>query len=196
MRAGSAFQIFQQNTLQNNYHHYAIGWIFGERFDWNLADHFSLEGSLQLGHDSMRLTPWGGAATSGPSVSTFNTQLSADLLYNFQPRTAKTNFFILLGPQWLWYNAHGQLTPAPSGSLLAVPVGPSVYIEPSSPLQRKQEPGYKYGIGARHYFNSRYGVRFDADLRINKEAHYGLPNVPNGSAAFSFRKAAWTARSW
>jgi len=177
---GQWFQIFQGGTSQNFYHHYAVGWIFGERFDWNLADHFSLEGSLQLGHDRMRLTPYGGATTSGPSASTFNTQLSADLLYSFRPRTAKTNFFILLGPQWLWYNAHGSLSPLPAGPILNVPVGPSNYIYPSSALQRKQEPGYEYGVGMRHYFNSRYGVRVDADLRINKEAHYGLPSIPSG----------------
>ncbi len=178
---GQWFQVFQSSSTSNGpyqqviqtpsniwdvYHHYSPGWTFGERFDWNVGQFVTLEGSLQLGRNTMRLTPFG--ETGGPSVATYNTQLSADFLYNFRPRTAKTNFFILLGPQWVWYNAHGALSPAPTGT-------PANYIEPLSPLGRRQEPGYEYGIGMRHYFNSRFGIRFDADLRINKEAHYGLP---------------------
>jgi hypothetical protein len=167
---GQWFQVFQGSSAQTFYHSYSPGWLFGERFTFDVSNHFSLEGSVQLGRNPMSLNPYGEA--NKISVVTYNTQVTGALLYNFQPRTAKNRFFFLIGPQWLVYSARA--LPNPTG---APPAG---YLPPLSPLDRKAEPGYVYGFGLRHYFNSRFGFRLDGDLRINKEAHYGLPNTQNG----------------
>jgi len=52
-----------------------------------------------------------GQTVPNVSIAGHNVQAAADLVYHFQPRTAKTRLFVLAGPAAVWYipggDAHG-----------------------------------------------------------------------------------------
>lgn len=164
------YQAFQGGNLRNYTDRFNNGWLFGEKFNYEPTNHVSIEASFQLGSDRFEVKP--STQTGYASFPTKNLQVAADLVYNFQPRTAQTRFFILGGPAGVWF--------FPGSTTGSNAIGN--FIQPVGGVKRNEEPGITYGIGIKHYINQYYGVRFDLGGRVNKAAHFGLPanpTVPN-----------------
>jgi hypothetical protein len=160
------FQAFQGGNIRNYTDRFNSGWVFGERFNYDGSNHISVEGSVMLGSNRFEVKPW--TQTGFASFPTKNLTVSADLVYHFQPRTAKTRFFILGGPSGAWF--------FPGSTTGSNVVGN--FIQPVNGVQRKDEPGINYGIGLKHYINQYYGIRFDLGGRVNIATHFGLPQNP------------------
>lgn len=158
------FQAFQGTNDRNYTNKFQSGWLFGERFNADFTPKVSVEGSLTLGSNRLELRPFGQAGFV--SIPTKNIQVALDLVYHFQPRTAKNRFFILAGPAGVWFlpgsNATGN------------------FVQPRFPMEKKVEPGITYGIGLKHYVSPAWGIRFDIGGRLNPAVHFGLPQNQNG----------------
>jgi hypothetical protein len=163
------FQAFQGNNARNYDQRFKSGWVFGERYNFDFTPKVGIEGSLMLGSNRLLLRPSGALNNATASLKSKNVEVALHLVYNFQPRTAKTRFFILGGPAAVWYIPGSTLGPA----ALGYPVSPNR-------LETKVEPGITYGVGVKHYFNNLYGIRFDVGGRVNKRAHFNLPDHPTG----------------
>ncbi|HVW11068.1 MAG TPA: outer membrane beta-barrel protein [Bryobacteraceae bacterium] len=163
------FQAFQGMNTRNYDARFKNGWLFGERYDFDFTPKVSVEGSMTLGSNRLLLRP-AGATNSYASIPTKNLQFALDLMYHFQPRTAKTRFFVMAGPAGVWFFPGSTLGPAASGN----------FQQPVFPLEKKSEPGITYGVGVKHYINNLYGIRFDIGGRLNPRVHFGLPQGPTG----------------
>jgi hypothetical protein len=163
------FQAFQGMNTRNYDQRFKNGWVFGERLNFDFTPHVGIEGSMMLGSNRLLLRP-AGQSNSYAEFHSKNLEAALHLVYNFQPRTAKTRFFILGGPAAEWYLPGSTLEPSASGS----------FVQPAFGLKNKVEPGITYGVGVKHYFNNLYGIRFDVGGRVNKRAHFGLPDHPIG----------------
>ncbi len=162
------FQIFQDGGSGGFTTRYKNGWTFGERFGADLGEHFGVEASFGLGRNRFLMKPSGQNAYA--SLVTFNTFVNADLVYNFQRRTANNRFFILAGPSGVWSGIRSTVPPSAIGT----------FAQPLFPPKREPEAGINMGVGLKHYFNRYLGVRFELDSRITKKAHYALPQNPTG----------------
>ncbi|HXE56103.1 MAG TPA: outer membrane beta-barrel protein [Tepidisphaeraceae bacterium] len=162
------FQAFQGNNTRNYDQRFKNGWLFGERYNFDFSPKVSAEASMSLGSNRLLLRPSGAPTNAYASIKSKNLTVALDLVYHFQPRTAKTRFFILGGPAASWY--------FPGGGL------PAVSGYPTSPnrLETRVEPGVTYGVGVKHYINNLYGIRFDVGGRVNSRAHFNLPDHPTG----------------
>jgi hypothetical protein len=162
------FQAFQGHNDRNYTNKFESGWMFGEKINADFTNHVSIEGSVQLGRDRLDLRPYGQNGFA--SMVTYNAQFALDMDYNFQPRTAKNRFFILAGPAGTLFTPKNISGSGVIGN----------FVQPVFPLKRQMMPGINYGIGLKHYVNSRYGIRFDLGGRYNKAAHFGLPQNQQG----------------
>ncbi len=162
------FQVYQHHNAPNYVDRYGPGWLFGERFTFHVDPKISIEGSMNIGSNRLYLQPFGQQGYA--SIKTHNMQIAFDLLYNFQPRTAATRFFILAGPAAELYAPNGTNGPSAVGT----------FVQPLFPLHKKVEPAITYGVGMTHYFNQSYGIRVDLDGRFGPKAHYNLPAGPLG----------------
>ncbi len=159
------YQAFQGGNLRNYTNRLKSGWVLGGRLNADFSPHVSLETSVMFGSNRLQLRP-SGQPTLTASVPTKNVQVALDLVYHFQPRTAKTRFFILGGPTGVWFIPGDTIT----GNL----------TQPVFPLETKVEPGINYGVGVKHYVSPKWGLRFDVGGRVNPAAHFGLPQGPTG----------------
>jgi outer membrane protein OmpA-like peptidoglycan-associated protein len=162
------FQAFQGDNSRNYTDKFQSGWVFGEKFDADFSNHVSIEGSAQLGRNILDLRPYtqNGFAT----FVTYNAQFALDLQYNFQPRTAKNRVYVLggfAGTEFIPKNTSGS---GVTGN----------FVQPAFPERRELMPGVNYAIGLKHYINQRWGLRFEVGGRVNKAAHFGLPQNPTG----------------
>lgn len=162
------FQAFQGNNLRNYANRFDSGWLFGDRINADFSPHFGIEGSLAMGSNKLGLRPYG--QNDFAHIGTKNVEVALHLVYNFQPRTAKTRFFILAGPAAVWY--------IPGSSTGGNAVGN--FVQPRFPLEKKLEPALTYGVGMKHYMSPAWGLRFDVGGRLNPAAHFGLPTDPSG----------------
>jgi outer membrane protein OmpA-like peptidoglycan-associated protein len=163
------FQAFQGMNTRNYDQRFKNGWVFGERFNFDFTPKVSVEASMMLGSNRLLLRPAG--QSNSASFKSKNLQVALDLVYHFQPRTAKTRFFILGGPAAVWYIPGSTLGPSASGAS---------FVSPAFPMKTKVEPAITYGVGVKHYFNGLYGIRFDVGGRVNPRAHFNLPDHPTG----------------
>src|SRR6185503_10655108 len=108
------FQAFQGNNTRNYDQRFKNGWLFGERYNFDFSPKVSAEASMSLGSNRLLLRPSGAPTNAYASIKSKNLTVALDLVYHFQPRTAKTRFFILGGPAASWYFPGGGL-PAVSG---------------------------------------------------------------------------------
>jgi len=162
------FQAFQGNNSRNYTDKFQSGWLFGERFNADFTPKVSAEASITLGSNRLDLRPSGQLGFA--SFPTKNVQVALDLVYHFQPRTAKNRLFVLAGPAAVWF--------IPEGTTGSNVVGN--FVQPQFGMEKKSEPGITYGIGLKHYINEYYGIRFDIGGRLNPAVHFGLPQSPNG----------------
>jgi len=162
------FQAFQGQNQRNYADYFKSGWLFGERISANFTPHFGVEDSMSLGGNSLNLKPAGQQGFE--RVGTLNLQISIDLVYHFQPRTAKNQFFVLGGPVGVWYKPHGTYND----------VSATLFSLPAPNMKTSVEPGFNYGIGLKHYVDKNWGLRFDLGGRLNPAAHFGLPSGPLG----------------
>ena len=162
------FQAFQGNNQRNYTDRFESGPIFGLHFGVDATSHVGLEASLMQGRNRLDLRPYG--QTTFASIVTWNTTLSADLLYHFQPRTRNTRLFIFGGPAVVWYEPRGTGSSGAQGN----------FAQPQSQPQVKAEPAVNYGIGVKHYINDRYGLRFQVGGRLGPASHFGLPSAQSG----------------
>src|SRR5665213_79418 len=160
------FQAFQGDNQRNYTDRFKNGWIFGEKLDFDFSNHVSLEGSVQLGRSILDLRPYtqSGFAT----FVTYNDQFALDLQYNFQPRTAKNRVYFMGGFAGTLFNPKNTSGSGVTGS----------FVQPRFPEKKEMMPGINYGIGLKHYLSPRWGLRFEVGGRVNKAAHFGLPQVP------------------
>ncbi|HEY4089257.1 MAG TPA: hypothetical protein VGM43_25180 [Bryobacteraceae bacterium] len=165
------FQAYQGNNTRNYDQRFDNGWMFGERYNFDFSPKVSAEGSLTLGSNRLLLRP-AGQTNAYASFKSKNVEAAFHLVYHFQPRTAKTRFFILGGPAAVWYFPGSTLGPAATGSS---------FVPPANRLETRVEPAITYGVGMKHYFNSRYGIRFDVGGRVNPRAHFNLPDHATGA---------------
>jgi hypothetical protein len=163
------FQAFQGMNFRNYDQRFKSGWVFGEKFNFDFSPKVSGEASLTLANNPSIFKPVGQSDTYA-EIPSKNLQVALDLVYHFQPRTAKTRFFVLGGPGVVWYIPGSTIPPAASGT----------FVQPAFSLKRKLEPAFTYGVGVKHYFNGLYGIRFDVGGRVNSRAHFGLPDHPTG----------------
>jgi hypothetical protein len=163
------FQAFQGNNDRNYAAKYQSGWLFGESFDANFSNHVSAEASMTLGRDRLDLRP--STQTTFASVITYNTQFALDLVYHFQPRSAKTRMYIKAGPDLMLYTPKGS-----SGNAGAR----GNFVQPVFAMKRRDEPAVNYAIGVKHYVNRIYGMQFEIGGRLGPKAHYNLPSAPTG----------------
>jgi outer membrane protein OmpA-like peptidoglycan-associated protein len=163
------FQACQGINERNYSQRFDNGWLFGERFNFDFSPKVSLEASMALGSNRLKLRPYNQSG-SYASFNSKNLQVALDLVYHFQPRTAKTRFFVLGGPVVVWYIPGSTVEPAASGN----------FVPPPGGLHTKMEHGVNYGVGVKHYFNNLYGIRFDVGGRVNSRSHFGLPDGPSG----------------
>jgi len=162
------FQAFQGLNNTNFIDRFGSGWVFGERFTWDFAPKVAFEASMNVGSNRFYMEPAG--STSYSSIKSKNSQFAVDLVYHFQPRTAATRFFVLLGPAMELYTPGSTHGPSAEGT----------FVQPQFPPQRKIEPALSYGIGLKHNISEHYGVRFDLDGRFGPATHFGLPGGPSG----------------
>ncbi len=162
------YQAFQGDNQRNYADYFKSGWLFGERVSSNFNSKMGVEGALSLGGNNLYLRPAGQQGVEKAGV--FNFQVSLDLVYHFQPRTAKNRFFILAGPVGVWYKPHGTYSD----------VSATLFALPAPNLETKVEPGFNYGVGLKHYVNQKWGLRFDVGGRLTPAAHFGLPSGPLG----------------
>jgi outer membrane protein OmpA-like peptidoglycan-associated protein len=163
------YQAFQGNNDRNYAARFKSGWVFGERYNFDVTPKVSFEASMTLGSNRLLLRP-DGQTNSVASIPTKSIQGAFDLVYHFQPRTAKNRFFVMAGPAGVWFLPGSTHGPAASGN----------FQQPYFPLEKKAEPGITYGVGLKHYINSVYGVRFDVGGRLNPAVHFGLPQGSTG----------------
>lgn len=163
------FQAFQGMNTRNYDQRFKNGWLFGERYNFDFTPKVSVEASMALGSNRLLLRPAGQSNTYA-SLKSKNLQVALDLVYHFQPRTAKTRFFILGGPAAVWYFPGSTLGPAATGN----------FVPPANGIEKRVEPAITYGVGVKHYINNLYGIRFDVGGRVNPRAHFNLPDHPTG----------------
>jgi len=164
------FQAYQGTNQRNYTNYFQNGLVFGERVNADFSSHFSAEASMMLGYNRLDLRPYG--ASTFASFKSNNMQIAVDVVYHFQPRTAKTRFFVLAGPALEIY--------FPGSTTGSNVQGNTTFTQPTFPLERKMEPAFTYGIGVKHYFNSFWGLRFDVGGRLNPRVAFGLPTGPTG----------------
>ena len=162
------FQAFQGDNQRNYINRFKNGWIFGEKIDADFSNHVSIEGSAQLGRNILQLRPY--TQNGFANFVTYNSQFALDLQYNFQPRTAKNRFYIMGGVAGTVYIPKNTTGSGVSGN----------FVQPAFPEKKEMLPGINYGIGLKHYLNPRWGLRFEVGGRLNKAAHFGLPQGPTG----------------
>lgn len=162
------FQAFQGDNQRNYTDRFQNGWIVGEKLDADFSNHVSIETSVQLGRNILDLRPYtqNGFAT----FVTYNTQLALDLQYNFQPRTAKNRLYFLAGPAFTLFIPKNVTGSGVTGN----------FVQPEFAEKKEMMPGFNYGIGLKHYISEHYGLRFEVGGRLNKAAHFGLPQNQEG----------------
>jgi len=162
------FQAFQGDNTRNYTDRFKSGWIYGDKLDFDIANHVTIEGSVQLGRNILELKPYtqNGFAT----FVTYNSQFALDLDYNFQPRTAKNRIYVLAGPAFTLFTPRNTSGSGVTGN----------FVQPQFPEKKEMMPGINYGIGLKHYFNQHWGVRYEFGGRFNKGAHFGLPQNQEG----------------
>jgi outer membrane protein OmpA-like peptidoglycan-associated protein/outer membrane protein W len=175
------FQAFQGQNDRNYAAKFQSGWIFGERFNADFSPKVSVEASVTLGGNRLDVKPY--TQTSFGSFPTKNLQVALDLVYHFQPRTAKNRFFVLAGPAAVWF--------IPGNTTGTNAIGN--FVQPKFPVEKKSEPGVTYGIGLKHYINQAYGIRFDVGGRLNPAVHFGLPQVPTGPNSIYIPRGGWNS---
>jgi len=162
------FQAFQGDNSRNYTDKFQSGWVFGEKIDADFSDHISLEGSVQLGRNTLDLRPY--TQNSFATFITYNAQFALDLQYNFQKRTAKNRVYVMggfAGTEYIPKNVSGS---GVTGN----------FVQPEFAEKREMMPGVNYGIGLKHYISPRWGLRFEVGGRVNKAAHFGLPQNQEG----------------
>ena len=162
------FQAFQGDNSRNYTDKFQSGWVYGEKVDFDFSNHISIEGSVQLGRDILDLRPYtqNGFAT----FVTYNAQLALDLQYNFQPRTAKNRVYIMGGPAGTLFIPKNTTGSGVTGN----------FVQPEFAEKKEMLPGVNYAVGIKHYINEHYGLRFEVGGKINKAAHFGLPQNQEG----------------
>jgi hypothetical protein len=163
------FQAFQGNNDRNYTDKYQSGWMFGESFDANFSNHVSAEASMTLGRNRLDLRPFG--QTSFASFVTYNTQFALDLVYHFQPRSAKNRVYVKGGPALMLYTPKGA-----SGNAGAI----GNFVQPQFAMKRRDEPAVNYAIGLKHYVSPLWGMQFELGGRLGPKSHYNLPSSAQG----------------
>ena len=79
------------------------GWLFGERFNADATPKVVLRSV----DDAGQRPPSAWALRAEPRhlrrFRAKNIQVALDLVYHFQPRTAKNRLFVMAGPAMMWY---------------------------------------------------------------------------------------------
>jgi hypothetical protein len=148
------------------------GGKFGFRGDFNIGDHFAVEGTYSFESDGLNVTH----TTPVQSVTDFGThihQLEANGLYYFTARGSRFRPFVTAGIGIMRYNPTSDARLAAATNFLDQPVA----------LHGETHPDFIPGVGIEALIVHHIGARFDLRDHISGLPRFGLPEnaqSPNG----------------
>ncbi len=143
------------------------GGRFGFRGDFNIRDHWAVEGTYAFESDGLNVTH----TTPVQSVSNFGThihQLEANGLYYFTTRGTRFRPFVTVGFGILRYNPTGDARLAAATQFLDQPVA----------LHGETHPDFIPGVGIEAMIVNHIGARIDLRDHITGLPRFGLPQNP------------------
>ncbi len=148
---------------------YDESFVVGFRVTEDIADHFGLEQTFDMGRANLRATVQNDPLVTTYGIAGRNYNLAVNGLYYFTKRDAKWRPFLTVGPGITWYRGQNTGVMAPGG--------------PQESLNMKYGPALVYGAGIKYNGWRRVGLRLDVEDTFTRSPHYGLPSYSfsNGS---------------
>ena len=165
----AGYQWFQFGQGTNaGVHQFSGAGVWGARLSEELNDYLAIEEGVQIGYNGIKLLPLGASQYS--HTSSGNTELYAAGVFNLTRRSAKFRPFILIGPEYVWFQP-------PSLSHIVIGPGSPPVIFPPNSLTTTGRTALTYGIGLKINQSPRFAVRFDVRGMRSGTPTFGLPTV-------------------